>query len=191
MTSCLYVTNKVSIRFAFPTVEEMQNGRINLSQRESVAPGSGTGEFNEAFAYRTASAKSDAADMVRSNVELTPLNQAYFSPANVQIVQNKIRREVYDRSGGEFLIDPQSVDEIMIVMRAMYLQYCKNLPDQIPQQIGELNQMVADWSVPKILAECSMHKTYLHDIQNLPVPLERPVLMSMSGTKSATLDRFF
>lgn len=167
----------------------MQNGRVNFTQREPAAPGS-NGAL-PGFGYRTETAASEADDAIRGNVEATPLNRAYFSPANVQIIQNKIRREVYDRSGGEFLIDPQSVDQLMMVMRAIYLQYCRNMPTQIPEQIEELNQMVADWCVPKILAECSMHKTYLRDIQSLPVPMEHPVKMSMAGTKSATFDRFF
>jgi hypothetical protein len=169
----------------------MQNGRINLSERRGVAPGAGTEDFLKAFDYRRETVATEADDAIRGNVVATPMNRAYFSPANVQIIQNKIRREVYDRSSGEFLIAPQSVDELMIVMRAMYLQYSKNLPDHIPEQIAELNQMVADWCVPKIIAEASMHKTYLHDIQNLPVPLAHPVLMTKAGTKTATLDRFF
>ena len=169
----------------------MQNGRINFTQRESAAPGTGVGDFNVAFQFRQTTVQSEADDAIRGNVAPTPLNQAYFSPANVQIIQNKIRREVYDRSGGEFLIDPQSVDELMIVMRAMYLQYCRNMPTQIPEQIAELNQLVADWSVPKIIAEASMHKTYLHDIQNLPVPLAHPIMLTRTGSKSATFDRFF
>jgi hypothetical protein len=98
---------------------------------------------------------------------------------------------VYDRSGGEFLIDPQSADELMIVMRAMYLQYGKNQPTNITGQIAELNQLVADWCVPKIIAECSMHKTYLRDIQNLPVPLEHPIMITKTGSKSAAFERFF
>ena len=174
----------------------MQNGRINLSYRTPATsvpgqPSGGTGDFNRAFTFRQETAASESEDAIRGNVMATPLNQAYFSPANVQIIQNKIRKAVFDRSNGEFVIDNQSVDELMIVMRGMYLQYCKNLPDRIPEQIAELNQMVSDWCVPKILAECSMHKTYLHDIQNLPVPMQSPVYMSMKGTKSATLDRFF
>jgi hypothetical protein len=150
----------------------MQNGRMNLTQRSPAAPGSNV--TLPGFGYRTETATSEADDAIRGNMESTPLNRAYFSPANVQIVQNKLRREVYDRSGGEFLIDPQSADQLMMVMRAMYLQYSRNMPTQIPEQIDELNQMVADWCVPKILAECSMHKTYLRDIQNLPVPMEHP-----------------
>jgi len=166
----------------------MQNGRINFTGRSSA---SGSADALPGFGHRTEVAASEADDMIRGNMATNPLNSAFFSPANVQIVQNKLRRDVYDRSGGEFLIDEQSVDELMIVMRSMYLQYGKNQPTNIAGQITELNQLVADWSVPKILAECSMHKTYLHDIQHLPVPMAHPILLTKTGTKSATFDRFF
>ena len=166
----------------------MQNGRINFTQRSSA---SGPVDALPGFGHRTEVVASEADDMIRGNMSVNSLNSAFFSPANVQIVQNKIRREVYDRSHGDFLIDEQSVDELLIVMRSMYLQYGKNQPTNIAGQIEELNQIVAEWSVPKILAECSMHKTYLHDIQHLPVPLSHPVLLTKTGTKSATFDRFF
>jgi hypothetical protein len=166
----------------------MQNGRMNLTQRSSV---SGSADALPGFGYRTDVAASAADDMIRGNMSSNLLNSTFFSAANVQIVQNKLRRDVYDRSHGEFLIDEQSVDELMIVMRSMYLQYGKNQPTDIAGQIVELNQLVVEWCVPKILAECSMHKTYLHDIQNLPVPLAHPVLLTRTGTKSATFDRFF
>lgn len=166
----------------------MNNGRVNLSvQRSPVAPA----DTLPGFDHRTESAASEADDAIRGNLQATPLNTAYFSPANVQIIQNKIRREVYERSAGEFLIGPQSVDQLMIVMRAMYLQYGRNNPTGIHEQIAELNQIVADWCVPKIIAECSMHKTYLKDIQQLPVPMEHPILLTRTGSKSATFDRFF
>jgi hypothetical protein len=164
----------------------MTNGRVNFG-RAGVTPASQLPGFD----YRTTTVQSEADDAIRGNVMATPLNQTFFSPANVQIVQNKLRRDVYDRSGGEFLIDNQSVEELLTVMRAMYLQYGKNQPTRIREQIEELNQIVADWAVPKIVAECSMHKTYLHDIQNLPVPLSQPVFLSQKGTKSSSFDRFF
>ena len=164
----------------------MTNGRVNFG-RAGVTPASQLPGFD----YRTTTVQSEADDAIRGNVTATPLNQTFFSPANVQIVQNKLRRDVYDRSGGEFLIDNQSVEELLTVMRAMYLQYGKNQPTRIREQIEELNQLVADWAVPKIVAECSMHKTYLHDIQNLPVPLQQPVFLSQKGTKSSSFDRFF
>jgi hypothetical protein len=168
----------------------MQNGRVNLSYDKHGENTIGL-KGVPGFGFRTEVGNSEAADAIRGNVMATPMNQAYFSPANVQIIQNKLRREVFERSNGDFLIDPQSVDELMIVMRAMYYQYGKNQPTNIPGQIEELNQMVADWCIPKILAETSMHKTYLHDIQTLPVPMAHPILLTRTGTKSSTFDRFF
>ena len=164
----------------------MNNGRVNFG-RTGVASAAQLPGFD----YRQTTVQSEADDAIRGNVLPSPLNQTFFSPANVQIVQNKLRREVYDRSGGEFMIDNQSVEELLTVMRAMYLQYGKNQPTRIREQIEELNQIVTDWAVPKIVAECSMHKTYLHDIQNLPVPLSQPVFLTQKGTKSASFDRFF
>lgn len=164
----------------------MNNGRVNLKSRDSDQMSQVPG-----FSYRTKVGDSEGADAIRGNMSATPLNQAYFSRANVKIVQNQIRKDVYDRSKSKFLVDEQSVDELLIVMRAMYLQYGKNLPDNIPGQIAELNHLVADWCVPKILAECSMHKTYLNDLQNLPVPLAHPIMLTKTGSKSASFDRFF
>lgn len=167
----------------------MQNGRLNLSNmRPSV---SGSADALPGFEYRTQVAPSEATDQIRGNMVATPLNQAYFSPTNVQNVQNKIRYEVYHRSKGEFLIDPQSADELLTVMRAMYLQYGRNLPDRIPEQIAELNGFVVEWAVPKILAEVSMHKYYLRDISTMPMPLAHPIKLDMTGSKSQALDRFF
>lgn len=167
----------------------MQNGRLNLANaRPSV---SGSAANLPGFDYRKEVSASEAADQIRGNMESTPLNRAYFSPANVQIVQNKIRREVYERSKGEFLIDPQSVDELLIVMRAQYYQYGRNLPDNIPEQIAELNNLVAEWCVPRIISECSMHRHYLRDVESMPVPMMLPIKMSMAGSKSQELDRFF
>jgi hypothetical protein len=165
----------------------MSNGRVNFGDRQ----GASVADKLPGFDYRVKVAESEAGDAIRGNVMATPLNQTFFSPANVQIIQNRLRREVYERSKGEFLIDEQSVDELMTIMRAMYLQYGKNQPTNIRGQINDLNTLVVDWAVPRIVSECSMHKTYLHDIQHMPVPLAQPVLESRAGTKSASFDRFF
>jgi len=166
------------------------NGRINMQLRKPGVPNDDTSLSHlPGFDYRTETSDSQAEDAIRGNHEKTPLNQAFFSTANFQIVQNKIRREVFDRSG--YKIAPQSADQLFMVMRAMYNQYCKHQPTNIPGQIAELNALVAEWAVPKIISEVSMYATYLRDIQTLPVPMAPPIQLNMKGSRSIEFKTFF
>jgi hypothetical protein len=141
------------------------------------------------FAYTTKAPSSAASDGVRGNRERTPLSDAYFSNANFQIIQNGIRRRVYEETGE--IIDPVGTDDLFMTMRGIYLQYCRNIPTNIPQQIEELNNRVVTWCVPKIVAEVNMYKHYLKDISNMPVPMSHPVNQSSAGTKSLPFKPFF
>lgn len=165
---------------------EVSPGRVNLTA--SAGAGDSVSRL-PAFAHPTTAPSSAGEDGVRGNLMKTPLNQAFFSAANFQIIQNLIRKMVYDKSGE--IIDPVGSDDLFIVMRAMYLQYGRNLPTQIKEQISELNDRVAAWCVPKIVAEVSMYKTYLNDIDRLPVPLTHPVNQSSAGTKSLPFKPYF
>jgi len=126
---------------------------------------------------------------VRGNLERTTMNQAYFSHANFQIIQNAIRKKVYDYTAK--VIDPVGSDDLFMIMRAMYLQYSRNLETHIPEQIAELNDRVVAWCVPKIVAEVNMYATYLKDISTLPTPMMQPVNVSSAGTKSLPFKPFF
>lgn len=141
------------------------------------------------FQYQTTAPSSAKEDGIRGNVQANLLNQAFFSKENFQIIQNKIRFDVYQKTGQ--VIDPQSSDDLFMVMRAIYLQYGRNLPYDIPGQIQELNTRVAAWCVPKIVSEMSMYQQYLKDISTLPVPLTHPVNQSSAGTKSLPFKPFF
>jgi hypothetical protein len=163
------------------------NGRISLEQR----PGAGGTTNVPGFGWRTKGDEAAKADMIRGNWEPNALNQTFFSPENVQIIQNLIRKRVYDESEDNSVIDPQSTDELLIVMRSMYLTYGRNEPIKIKEQIMELNNRVAEWAVPRIISEISMYKTYIHDATNMPVPLSHPINISSSGTKSKPFTNFF
>ena len=159
-----------------------QNGRVNLS-----AP---TGTFNsvaklQGFQYPTQTEVNFSGDMLRGNWEHTALSDAYFSRTNAQQIQREITTEVYRRSGPKkYQIDSQDVDELKMIMRGMYLQYGKNNPFNIEGQIQELNKLVIEWSVPRIISEIEQYQYYLNDISHLPIPLEKPLSMSSAGTKS-------
>jgi hypothetical protein len=159
-------------------------GRVNLE-----AQNAGDVARLPGFQYYKESFKTAGQDGIRGNWEPNLLNQTFFSPANFQILQNKIRREVYEQTGK--VIDPQSSDDLFMVMRAIYLSYGRNLPTGIREQIEELNKYVTDWCVPKIAAEVGMYQQYLQDIDAMPVPLSHPVSQSSAGTRSLPFKPFF
>jgi hypothetical protein len=160
-----------------------QNGRVNLN---SVPSASGSTVPDSAgFSYPKQTEENFSGDMLRGNWDHTPLSDAYFTRKNVTIIQNEIKKEVYRMSGPKkYVIDDQDVDEIKMIMRAMYLQYAKNNPFNVQGQINELNDLVVKWSAPRIMSEIEQYNYYLNDISHLPIPLEKPLNMSSAGTKS-------
>jgi hypothetical protein len=160
-----------------------QNGRVNLAATPSAT---GTSVPDSAgFSYPKQTEVSFSGDMLRGNWEHTPLSDQFFTRTNVHQIQDSIKKEVYRMSGPKkFVIDEQDVDELKMIMRAMYLQYAKNNEFDVEGQIKELNDLVIKWCAPRIMSEIDQYSYYLNDISHLPVPLEKPLNMSSAGTKS-------
>jgi hypothetical protein len=173
--------------------QNMENGRVNLDAPPS-AGGLGTALSNSpfpGFQYQTNSEQQFQGDMLRGNWEETDLSRTYFSNENITQIQNSIRRSVFDKSQPKgYVIDDQSVDELKIIMRALFYQYSRNLPYDIPGQIKELNDRVVQWSVPHILSALDHYVYYLDDISKLPVPIAHSVNVNRTGTKSLPLQPF-
>ncbi len=160
-----------------------QNGRVNLNALPYA--GGASVPDSAGFSYPTKTEENFSGDMLRGNWDHTALSDAYFTRTNVNRIQEEIRKEVYRMSGPKkYVIDDQDVDEIKMIMRAMYLQYAKNNPFNIDGQINELNSLVVKWSAPRIMSEIEQYNYYLNDISHLPVPLAQPMNMSSAGTKS-------
>jgi hypothetical protein len=168
-----------------------QNGRINFIERRSAGGESSLGTAYNGFMFQQTAEPEFSDDMLRGNFEETPLTKLYFSAENINIIQNKIRYVVYQRSGNKWVIDPQSVDELKIVMRAQYFLYGRNLPSQFTEQVAELNKRVVDWVVPKVFMEIKQHMYYLDDISKMPAPLAHPTSMSSAGTRTPQNNNYF
>lgn len=159
-----------------------QNGRVNFNG--SSATGSSVPD-SAGFSYPKQTEVSFSGDMLRGNWDHTALSDAFFTRRNADVLQMEIRNEVYRMSGPKkYVIDNQDVDELKMIMRAMYLQYAKNSPHNIEGQIKELNDLVIKWAAPRITSEIEHYQYYLEDISHLPVPLAQPMSMSSAGTRS-------
>lgn len=160
-----------------------QNGRVNLNAQSSAT---GTTVPDSAgFSYPKKTEVNFAGDMLRGNWDHTVLSDTFFTRKNVDRIQEEIKKEIYRMSGPKkYVIDDQDVDELKMIMRAMYLQYARNDKFNIEGQMNELNNLVVKWSAPRIMSEIEQYNYYLNDISHLPIPLPQPMSMSSAGTRS-------
>lgn len=113
----------------------------------------------------------------------TSLNDLFFSRQNIEALQTGIKNMVAKRSDGRFIIGKQSEVELQVIMRSIYLNHAKHLQTDVVQQVRDLNALVIDFCVPRILEEIKMFKYYKNDIGNLPVPLDRGQFSSNKGLR--------
>ena len=106
----------------------------------------------------------------------TYLSKAFFSHQNIQLIQNGIRAGVYHRSNGQYLIGPQDCDPLKIIMRSVYLQYSANQPNNLTQQIEELNKIVLNYCIQHVYGEAQGYLKYIDDASTLVVPIAHPVM---------------
>ena len=129
-------------------------------------------------------------DAMQGNWTDSPLSIAFFSKQNIQIIQNGLRAGVYKMSNNRFVIGQQSCDNLKMIMRSIFLQHSANMPDNIPEQINGLNNLVLEYSIPKLFSEATAYLKYKHDASTLVVPLSRPVL-AYSNDKTLELKPWF
>jgi hypothetical protein len=112
--------------------------------------------------------------------EDSSLSNAYFSRENLEIVQNAIRKGIYDKTNGQYVIDNQDCDSLKTIMRGVYLEHSANQPNNITQQIVELNKMVINFCVQQIYSELRSYVKYLHDASTLVVPIAHPIMSTLA-----------
>ena len=116
--------------------------------------------------------------------ETSQLNQLFFSKKNMDIIQDMIRYNVYEKSEKKFIIDKQSDIELEIIMRSIYLQHSPNLPNKIKEQIYYLNGLVKDWCSEQIIPEINQYIGYIKEIEYMPMPIDLPLNLSSKGSRS-------
>jgi cellulase/cellobiase CelA1 len=92
-------------------------------------------------------------NVLAGNLQRSPLSDSYFSKQNIQYIQNGIRQGVYDKSQRRIAVDQQPEDQIVTVMRSMYLQYSKNLDTNIEAQVKDLNGLVLNFCINNVFNE--------------------------------------
>jgi hypothetical protein len=152
-------------------MNKVNNGRVNIKSPNTSALFQMYDKIpaNQCVTYRNAT---------EGLWDSTPLSQTFFSQQNIQILQNGIRAGVYQRSNGQYVIGPQDCDSLKIIMRSVFLQHAANQPNNIPQQIAELNKIVLNYCIQQVYSEAQGYMKYVDDVSTLVVPIAHPVQAS-------------
>jgi hypothetical protein len=123
-------------------------------------------------------------DSIKGNLSENSLNSLFFSEINLDAIQLGIKNLVAKKTNGKHILGRQSDTELRIIMRSIYLQYGRNLNEDIILQVKDLNKKVLDYCVPKILINIEQYEQYIIDASNVHVPLERSENVSNKGSKT-------
>ena len=148
---------------------EKQNGRIHL-----LEPSSKDLIFKMAEKIDLKNKPTDYRTAITGIWEANPIETAYFSAENIQIIQNAIKAKVYELSGERYILPNQNINNLKIIMRGIYLQYAEHSPVDMKGQIVKLNKLVLDYVVPNVYNEAIGYEKYLRDQSTLVVPLPLP-----------------
>lgn len=159
-------------------VKQFENGRVI-----------GLSKVNGNSNFQLMETNNNKDDIAKKNIlygtlTRSDLSDTFFSNSNMNRIQKQLIYRVYVASGGKYKISPQSNTELQVIMRAMYLQYGKNLPYKIDDQINELNRHVVEFCLPKVISEIKQYMFYVNDIQRLPAQISLPINVSSAGTRT-------
>lgn len=144
------------------------NGRVNLMEPEDK-----DARFKM---FERISVKNKATEYRESMAhvwEENVLSQVFFSAENIQIIQNAIRKGVFDMSKGEYIVPNQNIDALKIIMRSTYLTYAEHHQNDITGQVERLNKLVLNYCVPFVFNETKFYMQYLKDQSTIAMPFDK------------------
>jgi hypothetical protein len=130
------------------------------------------------------------ANIISRNMNCTDVSTIFFSDNNVNLLQTGIYNKILNISAGKYNIGRQSDTDLKIIMRSIYFQYGKNTPNNIKEQVLDLNTRVIDWCVPEILSNIKQSDKYIMDISTMPIPLDRSILPTQKGLRTLEMMKF-
>ena len=152
--------------------DKQQVGNINFSMesREEYSPHNTTNMANV---------------VLRGIVEDNELSRMFLSQENINRIQKKLKVVVYERSQGKFkLEEDQDESDLIVVMRYIYLDHCKNLPTQIIRQVKLLNDKVIEYIIPDLITNIKQYYGYIRDISQPITPIMRPMGTTNAGRRT-------
>jgi len=99
----------------------------------------------------------------------------FFSKENIALINKQLILTVYKKTNKKFLICDQKEQDLLIVMRYVFIEFARHLPYDIAGQIKDLNCNVVGEILPTIVSNVDQKIGYLRDISTQPVGPPLPI----------------
>lgn len=119
------------------------------------------------------------------------LSQHFYSEENMEIINKMLVMDVFKKSNRTIKIPFQSKSDLMVTMRWVYINYARNLPFKVKEQILELNREVVNQLSSQLLSQAQQHIDYLRDIEKPRVPLPPPISTLRDNTLPSLSSVYF
>jgi hypothetical protein len=191
----IFETTNADIPIETRTLQEIrkQRGqRLTKSKIDDlVAPGSYKFNTNE-----DSLSGSNTRHLFKNLYGETLLTFLFFSKKNIDNIQDILKYVVHRETG--YIIDNQSVNELLIVMRALFLEYSlhpkliteemspkerNELLQKYTAEVARLNMIIVNQVVPKIISQIQQYVDYLRDASEQPYYMDKPKNDSVKGQK--------
>jgi hypothetical protein len=122
-------------------------------------------------------------------------SSVFFSSQNVENLQKLIRFAVYKETNE--IIDNQSENELLIIMRSIFLTYpnfppefkrgmslerLNHIKSEYQKEVNRLNEIIVNETVPDIVSQIKQYKDYLRDSSRVSY-IETPKDTSIKGQR--------
>lgn len=118
-----------------------------------------------------------------THLQQTQASRMFFDARNVDTLQRRLQQEIRTRTG--MRIDRQSDEQLLIVMRYVFIQSGSNMGGA--GEVARLNELVLAEIVPQVGAGLMQYIDYLRDASTLPTPIPRGQATSIKGLKTTEL----
>jgi hypothetical protein len=114
-----------------------------------------------------------------------PVGDAFFHQRNIRKLQKMIRNEVSIQTNNRFkLEEDQDESDLLVAMRAVYMEYGKYIKKNVAEQIKVLNDKLIEYIMPQLITEIKQYYGYLKDINEPLKPIDRPMNVSNAGRRT-------
>ncbi len=125
-------------------------------------------------------------------MESNIISDLFLSEKNINLIELKIINVIQEKFN--YKISKQSRNELLIVMRSIFLNNCTNNysnKEDVKKELKKLNDLVINYCVDNIIKNIRGHELYLKKINNNLNPLENGINTNSKGEKQLELQPFF